>query len=362
MNKSHYIIPIFVPHEGCTHNCIFCNQSTITGSTNKVDSKFVQNTVESYLNTIPKNHSTIELSFFGGTFTAIPIEKQNELLKVALEYKKQNKIHFIRLSTRPNYIDENILKNLKNFQVDIIELGVQSLDSEVLKKSGRGHSEEDVIKASKLIQQFDFTLGHQIMLGLPEDTFNKDMETTEKIIKLKPSMVRIYPALVIKNTPMEKMYINNLYNPYSLDQALEISKNIYGRFTAEGIKVIRMGLQATEEINEGREIISGPFHPAFGEIVEGSILNDMIRFMLPLNYSNTIEIKINNRDLSKLYCRSKKYFEDMKKHINALDIKVIQDTTLNRGEIQLKGTTFCKKLSINDFILKKYSEGYLSNL
>ena len=152
MTKAHYIIPIFVPHEGCPHNCVFCNQSSITGSVTKVDKEFVRDTIEEYLKTIPNKGCTIEVSFFGGTFTAIAIEKQKELLSVAKEYKEVNKIQHIRLSTRPDYINEDILDNLKAYDVDIIELGVQSLDAEVLFKSLRGHSEADVVNASKLIK------------------------------------------------------------------------------------------------------------------------------------------------------------------------------------------------------------------
>ena len=146
MSKSHYIIPIFVPHEGCPHNCVFCNQDSITGSSSKVDAAYVENTIEEYLKTINKENSIIEVSFFGGTFTAIPMEKQKQLLSVALKYKELKKIQYIRLSTRPDYIDDAILSNLKQHGVDIIELGIQSLDATVLKLSGRGHDELQVVE------------------------------------------------------------------------------------------------------------------------------------------------------------------------------------------------------------------------
>ena len=171
MSKNYYIIPIFVPHEGCPHNCVFCNQDRITGAHDDVTAQTVRNTINDYLETIQNKSATIEVSFFGGTFTGIREEKQKELLEVAKEFKDKKCIDKIRLSTRPDYINDYILTYLKEYGVDIIELGVQSLDEDVLKKAGRGHSAQDVINASRLIKEYEFVLGHQIMPGLPGDTF-----------------------------------------------------------------------------------------------------------------------------------------------------------------------------------------------
>ena len=276
MSKNYYIIPIFVPHEGCPHNCVFCNQDRITGAKDDVTAQTVRNTINDYLETIQNKNATIEVSFFGGTFTGIREEKQRELLEVAKEFKDKKLINKIRLSTRPDYINDYILTYLKEYGVDIIELGVQSLDEEVLKKAGRGHSVQDVINASKLIKEYEFVLGHQIMPGLPGDTFEKDINTTKASIEMKPEICRIYPALVIKDTPMEKMYKCNEYVPYSLEEAVNISKVMYDMYRKNNVNVIRIGLQPTESINEGRDIVAGPFHPSFRELVEGSLLVDII--------------------------------------------------------------------------------------
>jgi len=324
-----------------------------------VNKAFVENTIEEYLKTIPNKGSTIEVSFFGGTFTAIAMDKQKELLSVAKEYKRLNKIKYIRLSTRPDYINEEILNNLKDYDVDIIELGVQSLDEEVLFKSLRGHSEIDVVKSSKLIKKYGFTLGHQIMLGLPGDSFLKDMETTEKLIKLGPEIVRIYPALVIKDTPMEKMYHNNTFIPFTLEETIKIAKAVYGRFVASGIKVIRAGLQPTEEINVGKDLIAGPFHPAFRELVEGSIINDMLSSSIPLHYKGEVVIRINPKDISKLYCNKKLYFNHMKAFLNDTCFKVIQTNSLEKGILQVKTDKTCLDLSVLKYIIQKYKEGFL---
>ncbi len=362
MNKSHYIIPIFVPHEGCPHDCVFCNQNSITGSSTKVNAAFVKNIVEDYLKTIPSENRILEISFFGGTFTAINMEKQRELLTVAQSYKDSGIINFIRLSTRPDYINEEILNHLKDYSVDIIELGVQSLDSEVLRKSARGHTAQDVEKASYLIKSFGFVLGHQIMLGLPGDNFEKDIKTAEEVIRLAPDICRIYPALVIKDTPMERMYISGVYTPYSLDETIFISKIIYGMLTSHNINIIRVGLQATEEIDEDGEIIAGPFHPAFRELVEGSIYNDMLICMVPKDYVGSIEVYINDKDISKIYTSKKKFFNDTKSQLKTSNIKIIQTDKLKRGYLELKWNNHCKKMSINEYLSQKYKEGYLNLL
>lgn len=331
MSKDYYIIPIFVPHEGCPHSCVFCNQEKITGEQEKVNANLVKKTIDEYLSTINNKDATIEVSFFGGTFTAIPIEKQRELLTVAKMYKESKLISKIRLSTRPDYINEQILNVLKDYSVDIIELGIQSLDEEVLKRSGRGHSEEDAIKASKLIKDYGFTLGHQIMLGLPSDNFKKDIETTKKVIDMGPEICRIYPSLVIKDTPMELMYNKGVYKPYTLEEAIEISKTIYMMLIEKNINVIRIGLQPTENINENKDVISGPFHPAFRELVEGDIWNDIIYEAIKEVKSEVI-IQVPSKDLSKLYANKKVYFNKMKDKVKSKSILIKVNDNLKRGD------------------------------
>jgi histone acetyltransferase (RNA polymerase elongator complex component) len=363
MSKLHYIIPIFVPHEGCPHDCVFCNQNSITGTSTKVDAKYVEGTVNEYLQTINSENAIIEVSFFGGTFTAIKIEKQIELLTVAKKFKDENKIKFIRLSTRPDYIDDNILSNLKKYSVDIIELGVQSLDEEVLLKSGRGHSALDVENASKLIKSYGFILGHQIMIGLPSDDIHKDIETAKRVIALKPDICRIYPALIIKDTHMEHMYIEKTFKPYSLSEAVNISKIIYIMMIANQINVIRIGLQPTDEISEGNELVAGPFHPAFRELVEGSLYNDLLFDIIKNDFYNNIIpskvlIKINPKDISKLYANGKSFFYDMKKQIHAISIDVLQDKTIQRGSMCVSTEEKCIIMTINEYASLKYKEGF----
>ena len=308
MSKNYYIIPVFISHQGCPHQCVFCNQDRIAGKYEEVFADDVRKTIDEYLKTINSKGATIEVSFFGGTFTAIDVNKQKELLEVAREYKEKGLIHKIRLSTRPDAILPYILGYLKEYKVDIIELGVQSLDDEVLRKSGRGHSVNDVIVASRLIKEAGFTLGHQIMPGLPGDNFEIDIETTKKSIEMKPDICRIYPSLVIKDTPMEDMYNRGDYIPYSLDEAVYISGEMLKLYTDAKIKVIRIGLQPTDTITTGKDIVDGPFHPAFRELVEGNLICETLDKKCPRE--KDIIVEINEKDISKLYANKKQYFKE----------------------------------------------------
>ena len=199
--KKQYIIPIFVPHLGCPNDCVFCNQKSISGQTKQVTKEDVKKTIEEHLKYIKEN-SIVEVAFFGGSFTGIEEEKQIELLSAAYEYVKEKKVQSIRISTRPDYINKEILKRLKKYKVKTIELGVQSANDYILKKAGRGHNFEDVKRASKLIRFYGFNLGHQMMVGLPESTALDEINTAKQLIKLKPKIVRIYPVLVIKGTKL----------------------------------------------------------------------------------------------------------------------------------------------------------------
>ncbi|MBA5850496.1 radical SAM protein [Clostridium sp. cel8] len=363
MSKGHYIIPIFVPNEGCPHNCVFCDQTKITGSENKVDAAFTKYTIEEYLKTIERDKACVEVSFFGGTFTAIDIKKQSELLEVAKDYKDKGLIDLIHLSTRPDYIDTDILDNLRYYGVNVIELGVQSLDEEVLKKSGRGHSKEDVAKASSLIKSYGFTLGHQVMIGLPGDNLSKDINTVKESISMNPDIYRIYPALIIKNTPMEDMYKKGMYNPYSLYEAVKISKILYSMLVSNGINVIRVGLQPTEEINLNAEVVCGPFHPAFRELVIGSIYNEMlekgIEKSIGDNSNKDFSVRVNPRDVSKLYADGKRFFNKMKSHFKSLrcSISVAQDNNVKEGNLILVSGKRKTVLSSEEY-MKQISDIY----
>ena len=263
----HVNIPLFIPHLGCKNECVFCNQRSITGLENKVTIEQVKEIITQHLSTIGEDDH-VEISFFGGSFTGLPLVEQIEYLEIAGEYIDGKRVAGIRVSTRPDYIDENILKLLKSYGVTTIELGVQSLDDKVLILSSRGHTIEDVIKAANLIKFHGFKLGIQLMIGLPGDDFDISVRTAYKVVSLKPDFVRIYPTLVIKGTKLAKMLEERAYSPVDLDEAIEITSEMMKIFLSSNINIIRVGLQPTEILLKGDDFIAGPFHPSFKYLVE----------------------------------------------------------------------------------------------
>lgn len=258
--------------------CVFCNQREITARTGNMSHNQVRETIEKWLSTIEKNKNikTTEISFYGGSFTGLPLDEQNGFLKIASEYKKSGRIDKIHMSTRPDYIDERILDNLKNFDADTIELGVQSFDSTVLKKSNRGHSPDIVYRSAELIRSYGFELGIQLMPGLPGDTFEKSVFSAKETVKLKPSLARIYPTIVLDNTELYNMYKRGEYEPLTRDEAIRRSKAMYEILHNAGIKIMRVGLKSTDLIKEGGKINAHTYHPAFRQLVEGAIARDRV--------------------------------------------------------------------------------------
>ena len=316
--KKQYIIPIFVPHLGCPNDCIFCNQKSISGQKSNMTKEKAKEIIENYLKSIDKENAQIEIAFFGGSFTAIEEERQEELLQVASEFVKSGQVESIRVSTRPDAIDKNILKRLKKYKVKTIELGVQSSNNYILARCKRGHSFEDVIKASKLIRWYGFNLGHQMMVGLPESSEKDDIQTAKDCIKLKPKMVRIYPVLVIKGTELEQEFNKGEFTPLTVGQAVERSKEILKMFNKKHIQVIRVGLQNTDTItdsaNKDSEVISGPYHPAFGQLVEDAIWYDKI--VDDIKHINAkvirVEIEANSKDLNNIIGHKKENINKLK--------------------------------------------------
>ncbi len=279
-----YNLPIFIPHRGCPHDCIFCNQRKITGVNTEVTPNHVRNLIESFLETVDTKNSSIEIAFFGGSFTGLDMDLQEEFLKTANEFSSV--IDGIRLSTRPDYINNEIINLLQKYNVTTVELGVQSTNDIVLNMNNRGHNFRDVECAAKLIKEAGIKLGLQFMLGMYGSDPEKDLQTIEDIVMLEPACVRIYPVITLKGTALEKLYLNGEYTPYSLSRAAELAKIAVLKCRRQNIEVIRMGLHASEELDEGTTVVAGPYHPAFGEIVESLI------------YRDKIEEEVRNKNLS----------------------------------------------------------------
>lgn len=278
--KTHAIIPIFIPHLGCPNDCVFCNQKKITARTKPVTREDMADTIEKYLGTISgRGIKTVEIAFYGGSFTGIPIEQQQIYLSEAKSYKDRGLIQKIHLSTRPDYIDEGILDNLKRYGADIIELGVQSFDGEVLRLSNRGHSREAVYAASRMIKEYGFELGLQLMIGLPGDTYDKSVGSAKEAVTIGPSIARLYPTVIIRDTALYEMYLRGDYKPFAPDETLRTAKDMYRILTDAKINVIRIGLKSTDLINENGEIAGG-YHPAFRQLVESEIAREQMEAQL----------------------------------------------------------------------------------
>jgi histone acetyltransferase (RNA polymerase elongator complex component) len=270
------IIPIFVPHAGCPHQCVFCNQRTISGQ-KEVTVEEVRRQINRYLGWL-KPGQKHEAAFYGGSFTGLPLKLQSELFGPVDELRAQGVITKVRLSTRPDYIDLPRLNFLKQHGVYLIELGVQSLDEEVLLAAERGHTVAQVYEAVSLIRQEGFQIGLQLMVGMPRQTMASVQSTVLEVCRLKPDLVRIYPLLVIKDTPLAQAYKQGTFVPLSLEEAVDQAAYVYSCLTEAGIKVIRIGLQPDEELV--RNILDGPFHPAMGELVKGRAWRNQLEAVL----------------------------------------------------------------------------------
>ena len=279
--KKHAIIPVFIPHLGCPHTCVFCDQNQITARTKAPSKDEVVSFIEEWLTTL-NDVETVEIAFYGGSFTAIPLSMQSEYLAIAKEYKDSGRIQKIHLSTRPDAINKEIMDNLKTYSVDTVELGVQSFDDEVLARSERGHTSADVYNAAELIKSYGMELGIQLMIGLPGDSMRSCMYSVDETIKLKPTLARLYPTLILPGTKLYEMYERGEYTPLTREEAVSITAAMYRLLDAAGIYIMRVGLKSTDVINSERlgEINSGTYHPAFRQLVEDYIAREKISSML----------------------------------------------------------------------------------
>ncbi|MCR5208301.1 MAG: radical SAM protein [Eubacterium sp.] len=284
-------ISIFVPFNGCPQQCSFCNQKTITGKAHQPTPDEVRSAVETALK---RKDYEYEIAFFGGTFTAVDREYMLSLLEAAQPYIKSGAVKGIRISTRPDFIDGEVLELLKKYGVTAIELGAQSMDDSVLEANRRGHTAKDVENASRLIKEYGFELGLQMMTGLYLDTDEKSVETAKKLIELKPDTVRIYPTVVLKGTLLAELYDEKVYLPPGADDAAALCTRLIPLFENAGIKVIRLGLHSSEDIK--KNMVAGAFHPAFGEIVQSRFMLNKVLEYPPASY----EIFVNPKSVSKL--------------------------------------------------------------
>ncbi len=326
--SSHANISIFVPHLGCKNLCSFCNQFSITGHIKPPTADDVKKAVEIAMNSKNYNAKTTEIAFFGGSFTAIDRDYMVGLLATASRFVELGVVSGIRVSTRPDCIDRDVLTLLKHYKVTAIELGAQSTDDNVLNLNRRGHSKQDIFNASLLIKEFSFSLGLQMMTGLYGSNNEIDYLTARDFILLKPDTVRIYPTVVLKHTALERLYIDGKYKPQKLNDAVILCESLYRLFTDNSINVIRLGLHSIDE----SEYVAGPWHPAFSQLCYSLFLFNLAlsRLKSPGNYV----LKVNPCDISNMIGQHKENIFKLKEC--GFNCKVLGENCVPKGSIIIK--------------------------
>ena len=317
--KKHAIIPIFIPHRGCPNDCVFCNQRKITARTDDVTPQDAAKIIETWLTTLRPSPgisaqgqypAVVEAAFYGGSFTGLPIGEQSAFLAVARDYKRKGLIDKIHLSTRPDYINEEILDNLRLYETDTIELGVQSLDDEVLRLSNRGHTSEDVYKESCIM-------------------------SARKTAEMQPSLARLYPTIVLDDTALYEMYLRGDYIPLSRNEAVRRTAKMYRILDDAGITIMRVGLKSTDIIGEGGAVNGGTYHPAFRQLVEGEIAKERIEPLL-VNADHSVTLYSNSRWYSNMIGHkacNKNYFREKYPRLN---IRYSVDNRLPDGRFTVR--------------------------
>ena len=292
------ILPVFVPHWGCPHACVFCNQQHITGEQEPATAGTVEQLMQQAA-ALPHGAKR-QLAFYGGSFTAIPAAQQEELLAAAQPYLARGELSSIRLSTRPDAVDGETLARLRRCGVETIELGAQSMDDGVLALSGRGHTSADVERAARLVKEAGFQLVLQMMTGLPGSTDESDIETARKLIALQPDGVRIYPTVIVEDTALCDLWRAGRYREHTVEDAVRVCARILPLFEAAGIPVIRLGLNPSEELSGGAAV-GGAYHPALGELVRSRILRDKAAALLAdVEPGSRVILGVDARDLSQM--------------------------------------------------------------
>ena len=292
-----FVIPYFIPHQGCPHQCLFCNQNSITGETfSTADIHADINRVIKDWLTFRKERKPTHFAFYGGSFTCLPMDQQSRMLEAISPWVKKGEIDKLRLSTRPDCISPEVCELLKRYNVGVVELGVQSLDNKVLLASRRGHDSKDACIATELLKENGFQVGIQLMPGLPAETRASFMRTVKKAITLQPSFVRIYPVVVVERSGLAELYESGEYTPLSLEMAVVPSAWAMRRFQENDIEVVRTGLQPSHSLE--KSVIAGPYHAAFGEMVKARQWFRRVRKILAENGNEKIRFIISARDLS----------------------------------------------------------------
>lgn len=321
--STHANIPIFIPHLGCNNQCVFCNQRSISGVA-RFDPSKVKDIIEDALLTVGSDRE-VEIAFFGGSFTGIDRDLMIYLLELAYSYVQGGRVKSIRCSTRPDYINNEILDILEKYGVRVIELGLQSADDSVLTATRRGHSFEDERAACELIVSRGFTLVGQMMIGLPLSSRESELKTADFIISTGAKAARIYPTVVFHDTELCKMAKNGIYEPLSIEDAVRRSALVMKRFVDAGVDVIRIGLHSSENLQSDSTYYSGPNHPALGELVINELYYELIKnelCKLGKEYSGDVKVTVTRGFLSKAIGQKRRNLLKLKENFPRLNITI----------------------------------------
>ena len=334
-----FIIPIFLPHAGCPHQCVFCNQVPITGAERQaLEPNEVRQQIRKYLDYKKENRKPVHIAYFGGNFLGLTIREIEFWLDLAGKFVSRGLVDNIRFSTRPDTIDLERLDILEKYPVSTVELGVQSMDDRVLAKSDRGHTASDAMRAVLSLKERGLRVGLQMMVGLPGDSEARSMTTARRIADLGPDCVRIYPTVVVANSQLARLYRQGEYQPLSLEGAVTLVKKVYLLFRQEGINVIRMGLQASEDLAEGSTVLAGPHHPAFGHLVYSEIFYDkaVTTIESARSLTNTLTILVNPRNISKMRGLNNSNIQKLKKQFGLDSVEVRPNDSIGEDELYIK--------------------------
>ena len=330
---KHINIPIFIPHLGCPNQCIFCNQRYISGTL-----QFCEEDVEKSINEVLSSVSEdceCEIAFFGGSFTGIDRALMIRLLDIAQAYINSGKVCGIRMSTRPDYINEEIVSILKNYTITFVELGIQTMNDFVLEKLKRGHKCEDTVRATKILKENGIKFVGQMMVGLPFATHIDELHCAEMICKLGASAARIYPTLVFKHTELEALTISGTYIPLRIDEAVSRSADILDVFIKNDVECIRIGLCESDNLHSDSTFFAGPNHPSVGELVKSTLYLKRIEKLLDgKNYSNII-IECPKGTVSQIIGNKRKNKEILRQKYGIKTISVIERTDFEPFEIKI---------------------------
>jgi histone acetyltransferase (RNA polymerase elongator complex component) len=329
------IIPIFLPNLGCHERCLFCNQKTSSEGLPSPSS--VRNFIEASLNRFPseKRDREKQVAFYGGSFTAIHRDHQVRYLKEVQPFLASGLIHSIRISTRPDALDGETLSLLKEYSVKTVEIGVQSMIDQVLLFAHRGHCAADTVNAVSRLKDNKFEVGLQLMIGLPGDTYDRFVQTLDRVIELQPDFVRIHPTLVLKGAPLEDVWRAGEYSPLPLDETVQWLKKGILKLEESSIRVARIGLQPTKELE--RDYIAGPYHPALHQLIDSAIFFDMATSLLQVSQKNGRALFLcHPKEVSNLRGQKNENILRLKKHFKLSEVLIEGRQELPRGFLGLQ--------------------------